>query len=391
MTTLYRAAIGPVNAERYLPRFARFDALGRVRPGWNWAACACTLNWMALRHLWGAALVYVAAAEGLALLVFGVGRPMLQWPDTVQWGLIAVFATLAFVLPGLYGDAVLHTEIRKRIARALAATRTIPEACAQLSRQASSWKRLIGLALLNLVLVGAASAAYWYLPQGSLTSDTPAAPPTLPVASEPAPVAATASAPASLSAPDPAPPPSPTAAPEAAASTPAPAESPASAAPEMAPEPPPAPPPVTPPPPQAAPQPPAKSPTPAQAQAASQAQAVRTVPRRPPEARASAPAMASAAASAAPSAAASASPPLPEVGKAPGFYINVGLFAEEANARRAQARLLNEGLPAFRQTLDTAKGPRIRVRVGPYPSAKEANAAAAHIRRLKLEAVVFKQ
>lgn len=396
MTTLYRAAIGPVNAERYLPRFARFDALGRVRPGWNWAACACTLNWMALRHLWSAALVYVAAAEGLALLVFGVGRPMLQWPDTVQWGLIAVFATLAFVLPGLYGDAVLHTEIRKRIARALAATRTIPEACAQLSRQASSWKRLIGLALLNLVLVGAASAAYWYLPQGSLTGDTPAAPPTLPVASEPAPVAAAASAPAPLSAPDPAPPPSPTAAPEAAASTPAPAESPASAAQDRAPEPPAAPP-VTPPQPQAAPQPPAKAPTSApvkaqaQAQASNQPQAVRTVPRRPPEARASAPAMASAAASAAPSAAASASPPLPEVGKAPGFYINVGLFAEEANARRAQARLLNEGLPAFRQTLDTAKGPRIRVRVGPYPSAKEANAAAARIRSLKLEAVVFKQ
>ena len=68
MTTLYRAAIGPVNAERYLPRFARLDTLGRIRPGWNWAACVCTLNWMALRHLWSAALVYVAAVEGLALL-----------------------------------------------------------------------------------------------------------------------------------------------------------------------------------------------------------------------------------------------------------------------------------------------------------------------------------
>ena len=79
------------------------------------------------------------------------------------------------------------------------------------------------------------------------------------------------------------------------------------------------------------------------------------------------------------------------MGKAPGYYINVGLFAEEANARKAQARLLNEGLPAFRQTLETAKGKRIRVRVGPYPTAKQANAAATQIRGLKLEAVVFKQ
>lgn len=79
------------------------------------------------------------------------------------------------------------------------------------------------------------------------------------------------------------------------------------------------------------------------------------------------------------------------VGTAPGYYINVGLFAEEANARRAQSRLLNEGLPAFRQTLETAKGKRIRVRVGPYAHAKEAQAAAARIRGMQLEAVVFKQ
>ena len=79
------------------------------------------------------------------------------------------------------------------------------------------------------------------------------------------------------------------------------------------------------------------------------------------------------------------------VGSTPGYYINVGLFAEEPNARKTQARLLNEGLPAFRQTLETAKGPRIRVRVGPYASAKEARAAATRIRSLQLEAVVFKQ
>lgn len=409
MTTLYRAAMGPVNAERYLPRFARFDTLGRIRPGWNWAACACTLNWMALRHLWSAALVYVAAVEGLALLVFGVGRPMLQWPDAVQWGLVAVFAALAFLLPGLYGDAVLHTEIRKRIARALAATRSIPEACEQLSRQASSWKRLIGLAVINLVLVGAASAAYWYMPQGSLTGSPPptqAVPatseptlaPPVPIASAPEPAATPASAPLPSSS-EPAAPAAPVASAAPAASvssTATPASQPASRAvpasetPPLALTPAPAVLPVTPPTPAER-----ASAAPAPARAASVADGARAVPRRLRAAPAPTPPAASTAASSteptASGPSASASAPPPAVGSTPGYYINVGLFAEEANARKAQARLLNEGLPAFRQALETPKGKRIRVRVGPYTTAKEAQAAAAQIRALKLEAVVFKQ
>ena len=79
------------------------------------------------------------------------------------------------------------------------------------------------------------------------------------------------------------------------------------------------------------------------------------------------------------------------MGAAAGYYINVGLFAEEANARKTQARLLNEGLPAFRQELDSAKGRRIRVRVGPYESRAQADAAAESIRAMTLDAVVFKQ
>lgn len=79
------------------------------------------------------------------------------------------------------------------------------------------------------------------------------------------------------------------------------------------------------------------------------------------------------------------------MGSAPGFYINVGLFADESNARKAQSRLLNEGLPAFRQMLDGAKGTRVRVRVGPYASRSQAEAAAATVKTLGLEAVVFRK
>ena len=130
----------------------------------------------------------------------------------------------------------------------------------------------------------------------------------------------------------------------------------------------------------------------------------RTAP--PPASRASAPAKASTpapAASKTASATKSAEPArakptakapaedLATVGSAPGFYINVGLFADESNARKAQSRLLNEGLPAFRQTLDGAKGTRVRVRVGPYASRSQAEAAAATVQALGLEAVVFRK
>ena len=122
----------------------------------------------------------------------------------------------------------------------------------------------------------------------------------------------------------------------------------------------------------------------------------------PPPAKASAPAPA---ASKTASATKSAEPARPKptaaakapaedlatVGSAPGFYINVGLFADESNARKAQSRLLNEGLPAFRQTLDGAKGTRVRVRVGPYASRSQAEAAAATVKALGLEAVVFRK
>jgi len=361
MPALYRAALGPVNLDRYLALFARFDATGRASAGWNGAASLCTLNWMVFRHLWTAALVYVAAAEGLALLAFGLGRQLLHWPVGVEWGVLGALALLAFAVPGLFGDAILHADVRRRIARALAASRTVPEACALLGQRASSRKRLQGLVLINLVLAAALVLAYFLLPRAGLQG----------TALEPAvTVAEAASAAAAASAPvDPEPP---------AAKASEPEEAPAVAAP--------------------APEPAASVAPPPEAQAPAPAQAAPPEATKPPAARAptasrpapAAKAKASASTPAPSAPAASDALPAP-VGTAAGYYINVGLFAEEANARKAQARLLNEGLPAFRQEIAGAKGRRIRVRVGPYASRAQADAAAASIRAMALEAVVFKQ
>ncbi|MBP3980237.1 SPOR domain-containing protein [Acidovorax sp. JG5] len=360
MTALYSAALGPVHLSRYLPVFARFDEAGRTTTSWNWAASLCTLNWMVFRQLWGAALVYVAAAEGLALLVFGLGRPLLQWPQAVEWGVVGAFFLLGCAVPGLYGNALLHADAHKKIARALTATHTLNETRALLARQASSWKRLAWLAAGNLALALAAAGVYLAIPSTVAPQSADPATPT-PTASAPqktdAPAATGAATPPQRSASEAAAIPAPPAAPEPAQAPPEPAA--------LAPAP------------SAAPMERASRPTMATAPTAPAKRA------SPSQAKALAPDTAAAAS-------AENNNALPVVGTAPGYYINVGLFANEANARRAQARLLNEGLPAFRQEILTAKKRRLRVRVGPYSDHADADAAAVTIRSMALEAVVIK-
>lgn len=410
MAAMSRLALGPVNTDYYLKVFERFDDTGRTTTTWNWAACLCTLNWMLFRQLWGAALVYVAAAEGLALIVFGVGRSFLHWPVGIELGVLGAFAVLAFAVPGLYGNAILYADIRKRIARALAASRTVPEACALLEKQASSRKRLQVLVLANVVLGLAALIAYLALspsdvkplalepavtvaqataaaqaastthPVGALPApeaeQTPATPPTPATEATAAPAATPAPAAAAVLAPV-APAPAAVAPPAATVAAPKPTAPPASAPPAAA-----------------------KASTPA-TKASTPKPAPPAASTRTPTAAASTPAPtrreaasrpnASAKPKAPAAAASSADTALPTVGTAPGYYINVGLFAEEANARKTQARLLNEGLPAFRQELNNSKGRRIRVRVGPYATRAQADTAAEAIRAMALDAVVFKQ
>ena len=418
MAAMSRLALGPVNTDYYLKVFERFDDTGRTTTTWNWAACLCTLNWMLFRQLWGAALVYVAAAEGLALIVFGVGRSFLHWPVGIELGVLGAFAVLAFAVPGLYGNAILYADVRKRIARALAASRTVPEACALLEKQASSRKRLQVLVLANVVLGLAALIAYLALSPSDVkplalepavtvaqvTAAAQAASATKPVGALPVPEAEGAT---TLPMPIPEvttePPPAPAPQALAAALKPAPAPAPVASAPlavaqapattavQKSAEPP-------------APVPSASStPSPAAAKASTPKPATPPASTRAPapaaSATATAPARRDAASRAAartkpktPAAAASsADTTLPTVGTAQGYYINVGLFAEEANARKTQARLLNEGLPAFRQELNNSKGRRIRVRVGPYATRAQADTAAEAIRAMALDAVVFKQ
>ena len=403
MDTLYRAALGPVRLPRYLALFERFDQTGRTRAGWNPAASLATLNWMLLHHLWTAALIYVALVEGLALLIFGVGRPLLHWPEQVKWGLMAAFGLFAIALPGLFGDALLHSEIRKRIARALVVAHTIPETCELLARQASSWRRLTWIALANLLLFSAIALASVLVPpdgwggtqavsppmaSGMVQTATPPQPGASPPAAEPlAPAAPTTSNASSELAADPMPS-APTSEAEPSTSEPR-AQTPPvepTSAPTAT---------VDHPPSTQGTERTAEPPLPEQRQA--DKQRAKPIAAAPDVDVASTVAVLTSNASApatkptpAREASAPASNSVP-LGSARGYYLNVGLFAEEANARRTHAKLLNANLPAFRQTFSTQNGERTRVRAGPFETAAEAQKAATQIRSMQLEAVMYRQ
>ena len=85
-------------------------------------------------------------------------------------------------------------------------------------------------------------------------------------------------------------------------------------------------------------------------------------------------------------------PPLTTSSTAPGFHINVGLFAVPTNAHNAVRKLTGAGLSAYTQEMKSkTKGHLTAVRVGPFENRLDADAAAERIRALALEAVVFQR
>lgn len=372
-SALYRASLGPVHTAHYLEAFARFDEAGRASPGWNPAAGLLTLNWMLFRQLWRAALVYLLVVGGLALLVLVLGRQVLQWPAPVEWGLLLVLGLLGIAIPGAYGNAWLHAETRRRMMRAVREASTLREACAALEQRASSARRLWGLGALNALLV--LGAAAWVGPAQLLAALPVGVAGTTAVSPEPLAVPAEVVAAPILE-------PAPAVEPEAAEATPAAASAPA----EPVPEPPPVivSPPVLPPPPAVM----AVAATPVAEPPAPVAPPPQETPavKEPPAAQAPRPAP-TVAPRPVPSKVAPAREPV--AGPAQAHGINVGLFADPANAEKAHARLVEAGFPAILQPVEAAGGARTRVRVGPFASRAQADAAAARIRAMGLDAVVF--
>lgn len=72
-----------------------------------------------------------------------------------------------------------------------------------------------------------------------------------------------------------------------------------------------------------------------------------------------------------------------------GHGVAVGMFADPANAQRAEARLRDAGLPVLVDPVESSRGTLTRVRVGPLEDRAAADAAARQIRALGLDARVY--
>jgi len=379
---LYRATIGARAQDYYLRHFGRFDGEGRAGTSWNWAAYWSTINWMIYRRMWGWALAYVAAVAGSALLIFGVGKLVLDYSDTSAILLFLLLLTAAFVVPGLYANAWYYTHVNQKITAVLRNVPEVKDAATVLAGSAPDSRRLLWLGAGNAVVLALALAvANWIhdsenaLPQMAAheerlpaTSDLLQPRVSAPVARASAPVAAASTPLAQVSAQAPAP----GAAQAAASVTPAPAQG--ASAPAAVP-----------------------AASGAAVTVADKSPMVPAVDRSPARAAPVSVATAPVEAAPAPAAVGSAAAPRPAPrASAPRavrhvWVIQVGAYAQESNARNALAQVQALGLDAGAESFDSPKGRLMRVRVGPFTRQAEAEQAALRIKTLNLPVLVIRQ
>lgn len=348
---LREAALGTVNTARHLWVFESFDLLGRAGLVWNPAAAFCTVGWMVFWRLWNALAAYLLAMV-VPLAGLALAHRYLTWPVGVELGLLVSLLLLGTVLPGLYGHALLYGGVRRRIERSVRQARTLREAGKLLQAHAGSPVRLHGVLLLGGVLALVVATVVWQSWPLSVRGSR------LPVIARPAPEA-----------------PAPWAENEARV-----VETKAETLPVQLPT-------------REAETPPVPTPDlvalPATSAGLSQKEPATATVAPPP---APEPPVAVSAASkpdVAKTTAARSAPPSPAKTDS-AIFVNVGLFADAANAHRAHARLIDAGLPAQLQPLETSKGQRSRVRVGPYASREQADQAVARIQAMELDAVIVR-
>lgn len=340
---LYRAALGDAAAGPYLAVFARFDDQGQSGAAWNNAAAVFHLGWLAHHRLWAAAAWWALLAAALGLMVAGLWQLAAGWSFGVKLGLSLALGLVGLLVPGLWGTAWLHGQLRQRMIAAVERAPTVDLACEALQAEARQRQRhnTWGLALLSAGVV-LAGLLTWIAPWRSLAPI-----PSTPVASMDAPTPSTPSTPAA--------PATDATGPQAVAVAVADDGGSAAAAAAVLPETadlPPSPPGVTP-----------------------------SLPLSP-----------------APDAGAGASvqtpEPLPAASdgvrtRVQGHGVAVGMFAVEANAERVVAQLRAAGLPVLSDPVASARGTLTRVRVGPFEQREQAGAAARQVQALGLDAKVY--
>jgi DedD protein len=71
------------------------------------------------------------------------------------------------------------------------------------------------------------------------------------------------------------------------------------------------------------------------------------------------------------------------------FVVQIGAFVDAGAVRDARSKAGKAGLTTFTQVVDTAGGPRTRVRIGPFATREDADKAAAQARAAGVPGVVL--
>lgn len=71
------------------------------------------------------------------------------------------------------------------------------------------------------------------------------------------------------------------------------------------------------------------------------------------------------------------------------YVIQAGAYSEAGKLREARAKIEKLGLKTYTQVVESDKGSRTRVRVGPYATRAEAEAVAAQVKRSGLPAAIL--
>ncbi len=69
-------------------------------------------------------------------------------------------------------------------------------------------------------------------------------------------------------------------------------------------------------------------------------------------------------------------------------FVQIGVFSDPENVKKMQAQLSDKGLKSHSELIDTSKGKKTRLRVGPYLSKKEAETALQKVKALGLAGMV---
>ena len=70
------------------------------------------------------------------------------------------------------------------------------------------------------------------------------------------------------------------------------------------------------------------------------------------------------------------------------YFVQIGVFSDPDNIKQMQEKLSSKGLKSSAELIDTAKGKKTRLRVGPFDTKKDAESAMDKLKSLSLTGVI---